>query len=191
MHPVGPDLTSFAELSHLALPHSARSSSSPSESVNRTAPTPRRAALAPMRFTSTLVVACLATLTAALPLQDSSSGPQIAFVGSPASPLQAGGAHSLPALSASIRSRPDIQAAVAALPLEHAVQLGQFIAGLTDEVRVSLGDDEEPVTMTEGEKALLTLTGTRFLDVTDEQLYLTTTVQGTPGSPRRLAQLCP
>ncbi|GAA5863194.1 hypothetical protein JCM3774_000806 [Rhodotorula dairenensis] len=122
-----------------------------------------------MRFTSALVAACLATLAAALPLQDSSSQHQIAFVG---------GAPSLrPALSASIRSRSDVQAAIAALPLEHTVQLNEYIAGLTAEVRVSLADDEDPITMTEGEKALLTLTGTRFVDVTEEQQFLTTTVQ--------------
>ncbi|GAA5983252.1 hypothetical protein JCM10908_000213 [Rhodotorula pacifica] len=119
-----------------------------------------------MRFTSTLVVACLASLAVALPLQDT---PQIAF-STDSTPT--------PTLTSSLlRSRTDIAAAVAALPLEHALQLEQHIASLSEEVRVRLGDDEEPITMTEGEKALLTLTGTRFVDVTNEQQFMTTTVQ--------------
>lgn len=117
-----------------------------------------------MRFTTTLVAACLATLATALPLQDSPNGQQIAFAAAPS-------------LSPSIRSRSDIAAAVAALPLEHAVQLEQFIAELPEVVRVRLGEDEDPITMTEGEKALLTLTGTRFIDVTNEQQTLTTAVR--------------
>lgn len=117
-----------------------------------------------MRFTSTLLAACLATLATALPLQGSPNGQQIAFAA--------------PSLSPSIRSRPDIAAAVAALPLEHAVHLEQFIAELPEVVQVRLGEDEDPITMTEGEKALLTLTGTRFIDVTNEQQILTTAVRG-------------
>ncbi|GAA5853303.1 hypothetical protein JCM8547_000278 [Rhodosporidiobolus lusitaniae] len=58
---------------------------------------------------------------------------------------------------------------LAGLPVEHLYQLEQHVFALSDKRRVQLMvGDGETVELTEGEKALLTLEGVKFVDVTND-----------------------
>lgn len=52
--------------------------------------------------------------------------------------------------------------------------LQEHISSLPERRLVKLSEDSAPIEISEGEKALLYLEGRRFIDVTDEQTFLTT-----------------
>ncbi|BGP55713.1 hypothetical protein JCM8202_003798 [Rhodotorula sphaerocarpa] len=118
-----------------------------------------------MRISTALVSAVVGALAAsALPLQDpTAANPQIAF--------------SADSSTRSAASIPAVAAAIAALDPSHAAQLQAHIASLAEPVRVKIAEDQEPLAITEGQKALLTLAGIRFVDVTNERSFVTTTDQ--------------
>ncbi|PRQ74512.1 hypothetical protein AAT19DRAFT_14865 [Rhodotorula toruloides] len=105
---------------------------------------------ATMHFSIPLVAATLATLSSALPLQENQ---QLAF-------------------GTSGSTRQELAAAFGSLPVKLAAKLEQHIASLPEQRLVKLGDDEESILITEGEKALLVLAGKRFIDVTEEDLTI-------------------
>ncbi|KAM0752750.1 Zn-dependent exopeptidase [Meredithblackwellia eburnea MCA 4105] len=61
-----------------------------------------------------------------------------------------------------------------AIPSSYVEQLKQHISSLPEKRLVKLAENDEPILITEGEKALLVLQRLRFEDVTDEQSFITT-----------------
>ncbi|KAK4702924.1 bacterial leucyl aminopeptidase, partial [Phenoliferia sp. Uapishka_3] len=59
-----------------------------------------------------------------------------------------------------------------AIPPQHYDQLLEHIASLPEKRLVQLAHDSTPIEITEGEKALLLIAGKRFVDVTDEQQFV-------------------
>ncbi|GJN90747.1 hypothetical protein Rhopal_003761-T1 [Rhodotorula paludigena] len=134
-----------------------------------------------MRFTAPLVaVATAATVATALPFVHQQQQPaQLAFSATPSDSIAA--VHA------------DLAAAAQQLPAEQLAELDEWIAALPQRRKVQLAEGDEPLDISEGEKALLVLAGKRFVDVTDD--VLTTSVATKEAFPAKLtyqtAQLQP
>ncbi|GAA6028242.1 hypothetical protein JCM8097_006936 [Rhodosporidiobolus ruineniae] len=115
--------------------------------------------------------AALATLTTALPVLDQSATGQLAF-SAPSSPSSL-------AVSTLVASL-DLARALDALPHCHRSKLDKHIASLPEVRLVKLAEDDEPLAITEGQKALLTLAGKRFVDVTDEEVTVALAQENKP-----------
>ncbi|GAA5854371.1 hypothetical protein JCM8547_001797 [Rhodosporidiobolus lusitaniae] len=124
------------------------------------------------------VAAAVASVSTALPLADTpaaAAGGQLAF--------------SLPSSDSSASSlvaHLDLADSFATLKPCQRKKLEQWVAGLPEQRLVKLGEDEAPIWITEGEKALLTMAGRRFVDVTDEDEQLTVAVAESEPFPNKL-----
>lgn len=119
-----------------------------------------------MRFTAPLVaVATAATVATALPFVHQQQQPaQLAFSATPSDSIAA--VHA------------DLAAAAQQLPAEQLAELDEWIAALPQRRKVQLAEGDEPLDISEGEKALLVLAGKRFVDVTDDVLTTSVATKG-------------
>ncbi|GAA6001494.1 hypothetical protein JCM10207_006694 [Rhodosporidiobolus poonsookiae] len=123
---------------------------------------------------ATVAAATLATLTAALPLGDAAGANQLTFSSGASSP------------ASSLVDTLGLAETLAALPKCHSARLAKYIAGLPERRLVKLSEDGAPFEITEGEKALLVLSGQAFMDVTDEDQALTVAVAEKKSFPDKL-----
>lgn len=78
-------------------------------------------------------------------------------------------------LTSSLNSLPpavlaDLHTRIDSLPLDHFTRLARHVASLTEPRLVKLAETAEPISVTEGEKALLKLAKIgRFIDVTEDE----------------------
>ncbi|GAA6062737.1 hypothetical protein JCM10212_005940 [Sporobolomyces blumeae] len=128
-----------------------------------------------MHLSTPLLAALVASVATALPSFQPSD--QLAFAAPPSDAV----AHRPAILSAL-----DLEA-LSSLPTDDIDQLERHILSLPDRRKVQLAPDAEPVEITEGEKALLTFAGKKFIDVTDDSAVADLTTQKKQTFPAKLA----
>jgi len=125
-----------------------------------------------MHLSIPLLAATLATLATALPSLQQPQ--QISF----ASPLS-----STIVSPQSLLSEGDL-IALSSLPTDDLAQLEKHILSLPERRKVKLDADSAPIEISEGEKALLTFAGKKFIDVTNDDDSTTVAVQSKSASPK-------
>lgn len=117
-----------------------------------------------MHLSIPLLAATLATLATALP---SLQQPQQISFSSPLSDVVS---------PQSLLSEVDL-IALSSLPTDDLAQLEKHILSLPERRKVQLSADSAPIEISEGEKALLTFAGKKFIDVTNDDESTTVAVQ--------------
>ncbi|GAA5823326.1 hypothetical protein JCM5353_008234 [Sporobolomyces roseus] len=127
-----------------------------------------------MHLSIPLLAATLATLATALP---SLQQPQQISFSSPLSDVVS---------PQSLLSEVDL-IALSSLPTDDLAQLERHILSLSERRKVQLSADSAPIEISEGEKALLTFAGKKFIDVTNDNESTSVAVQSKNSFPKKLS----